>query len=49
MEGQMPTAMRTTLINYVTAIPTTQSAYLGRRVVEAADLIINSPQYAIQR
>ncbi|WP_293371241.1 DUF1800 family protein [Nevskia sp.] len=46
MQGQMPAAMRTTLINYITAIPASARA---SRVVEATDLLINSPQYAVQR
>jgi len=49
MQGQMPNAMFTTLVNYVSAIPSTEEAYRARRVVEAADLILNSPQYAVQR
>jgi uncharacterized protein (DUF1800 family) len=46
MAGRMPAAMRTSLITYANAIP---SSELGSRVIEVADLIINSPQYAIQR
>ena len=46
MQNQMPTAMRTTLINYVTAIPASTPA---SRVIEALDLLVNSPQYAVQR
>lgn len=46
MAGQMPSAMRATLLSYVSAIPATEPA---ARAVEAAQLVINSPQYAIQR
>jgi uncharacterized protein (DUF1800 family) len=46
MAGQMPAAMRTTLINYVNQLPASPTA---TRVAEAASLLINSPQYAIQR
>ncbi len=46
MAGTMPTAMRTTLIAYATAIPASSA---GSRVAETAELIINSPQFAIQR
>jgi uncharacterized protein (DUF1800 family) len=49
MQGQMPAAMRTTLINYVAAIPTSTAGYRGYRAIEAASLIINSPQYSVQR
>jgi uncharacterized protein (DUF1800 family) len=60
MAGQMPQAMQTSLIDYVSQIPLTPvachqsgSSYGGSgpavRVIEAAELIINSPQYAIQR
>ena len=49
MQGQMPEAMRATLVNYVSAIPTSEAAYRARRVVEAADLILSSPQYVVQR
>ncbi|MGD9843609.1 MAG: DUF1800 family protein [Steroidobacteraceae bacterium] len=45
MGGMMPDAMKVSLINYATGIPVTSPA---RRVVETADLIINSPQFAIQ-
>ena len=46
MQGLMPAAMRTTLINYATAIPATAPA---SRVIETTDLLINSPQFAVQR
>ena len=49
MAGQMPSAMRTTLINYVSGIPNTEPGYRAYRAVEAASLIINSPQYSVQR
>lgn len=49
MQGQMPATMRTTLINYISGIPTSTAGYRGFRVIEAASLIINSPQYSIQR
>ncbi|MDE2347926.1 MAG: DUF1800 domain-containing protein [Gammaproteobacteria bacterium] len=46
MAGQMPAAMRSALITYATAVPATSP---GSRVAETAELILNSPQYAIQR
>lgn len=59
MAGTMPAAMQTSLINYVGQIPLTPVSCFGSgsfggsgpavRVIEAAELIINSPQYAIQR
>ncbi len=60
MGGQMPAAMNTALVNYVATIPlapvscfTAGNSAGGSgpalRVIEAAELIINSPQYAIQR
>lgn len=49
MQGLMPAAMRSTLIDYVSSIASSETAYRARRVVEAADLILNSPQYAVQR
>lgn len=60
MGGQMPAAMNTSLVNYVSTIPLTPVACYtagnsnggsgpALRVIEAAELIINSPQYAIQR
>jgi uncharacterized protein (DUF1800 family) len=50
MSGQMPSAMRQTLIDYVSSVSaTTANDTPGSRVAEAASLIINSPQYSIQR
>lgn len=46
MADQMPTAMQQTLINYASAIPATD-AY--SRVIETLGLLIQSPQYSIQR
>lgn len=46
MPGQMPAAMRETLVNYVAAIPASSRA---SRVIEAASLLLSSPQYSIQR
>jgi len=46
MANQMPSAMRTSLVNYASAIPVSAA---GSRVAETAELIINSPQYAVQR
>lgn len=46
MAGQMPAALRTVLINYATALPASPAA---ARVAETAELLINSPQYAVQR
>jgi len=48
MAGTMSATMRTSLVNYVSTIPTTETAYRASRVIEASDLIINSAQYAIQ-
>jgi uncharacterized protein (DUF1800 family) len=48
MAGTMSAAMRSSLINYAAAIPTTEAFYKASRVIETADLIINSPQYAVQ-
>jgi hypothetical protein len=46
MQGQMPGAMQNALISYVAGIPADTP---WSRVVEAAELVIDSPQYAIQR
>ena len=46
MAGQMPAAMRQRLISYVKDIPATSP---WSRVAEAAELTVNSPQYAVQR
>jgi hypothetical protein len=45
MAGQMPTAMRTVLINYANAIPASSP---GSRVAETAELLLSAPQYAVQ-
>jgi hypothetical protein len=49
MLGAMSPRMRNTLINYASGIPTTETSYRARRVAETAELLINSPQFAIQR
>jgi uncharacterized protein (DUF1800 family) len=51
MSGQMSSAMRTTLITYLTGIPNTGSNDPGGRVRtwEAVHLILTSPQYAVQK
>jgi uncharacterized protein (DUF1800 family) len=59
MAGQMPSAMQSALVTYVGQIPLAPMACFGSgtsggtgpavRVIETAELIINSPQYAIQR
>ncbi len=46
MAGSMPTTMRSTLIAYATGIPASSP---GSRVAETAELVVNSPQYAVQR
>jgi uncharacterized protein (DUF1800 family) len=46
MAGQMSPSMRTALIAYATAVPSTSPA---ARVVETAELLLSSPQYAVQR
>lgn len=46
MAGTMTKAMRSTLVDYVSAVPASERA---NRVIETADLILNSPQYAVQR
>jgi uncharacterized protein (DUF1800 family) len=46
MPGQMSTAMHDTLVSYVNAIPATNPA---SRVIEAASLLADSPQYSVQR
>lgn len=46
MAGQMPAAMRSSIVNYVSLIPSTSPA---RRVAEAAFLVTSSPQFSIQR
>lgn len=49
MAGTMPASMRSSLIDYATSIPTSENFYRASRVIETADLIINSSQYAVQR
>jgi uncharacterized protein (DUF1800 family) len=46
MSGQMPSAMRTTIINRVTALPASDPL---RRARNGAYLIIASPQFSIER
>jgi uncharacterized protein (DUF1800 family) len=46
MPDQMSTAMYNTLVSYVDAIPVTSPA---NRVIEAASLLLDSPQYSVQR
>jgi uncharacterized protein (DUF1800 family) len=48
MQNGMPTAMRTTLVNYVKSVATSITAYKAFRAIEAASLIVNSPQYVVQ-
>jgi uncharacterized protein (DUF1800 family) len=48
MQNSMPAAMRTTLVNYVKGIATNVTAYRACRAIEAASLIVNSPQYVVQ-
>ena len=45
MPGQMSPAMASTLVGYVNAIPASSPA---NRVMEAASLMLDSPQYSIQ-
>jgi hypothetical protein len=56
MQGQMPDAMRTAIVNYVTPINSISqapgagaAAIAGQRVVEGTFLVVTSPQFAIQR
>jgi uncharacterized protein (DUF1800 family) len=56
MQGQMPPAMKSTIVNYVTPINSiaqdanaTPAAIAGQRVAEATFLVVTSPQFAIQR
>jgi hypothetical protein len=59
MQGVMPDAMRTTIVNYVTTIQggsngnnEAEAGSVGaaaQRVIDATFLVMNSPQYAIQR
>jgi hypothetical protein len=46
MSGQMPSAMRTTIINRVTALPASDPL---RRARNGAYFIIASPQFNIER
>jgi hypothetical protein len=46
MAGQMSAAVKAALVSYATAIPATTP---GARVLETAELLIESPQYAVQR
>jgi uncharacterized protein (DUF1800 family) len=46
MPGQMSAAMASTLVDYVNAIPATSPA---NRVMETASLMLDSPQYSVQR
>ena len=46
MSGAMSPAMKNTLNSYISSIPANQP---WARVAEAADIVINSPQYAVQR
>jgi uncharacterized protein (DUF1800 family) len=48
MLGRMPASMRQTLVDYVAGIPESEPAYLAKRAIEAASLVINAPQCAIQ-
>ncbi len=45
MPGQMSPAMANTLVGYVNAIPASRPA---NRVIEAASLMLDSPQYSVQ-
>jgi hypothetical protein len=46
MAGQMPSAMRSTIVGYVTQFP---SSVPAQRVAEATYLVVSSPQFAVQR
>ena len=46
MQGNMPTAMQNSLVNYLTAVPANVPWY---RVAEAAEIVVASPQYSVQR
>jgi uncharacterized protein (DUF1800 family) len=52
MQNDMPAAMRSALVNYIGGIDASpygdQAPYKGYRVIEAASLIVNSPQYVVQ-
>jgi uncharacterized protein (DUF1800 family) len=49
MQGRMPDAMRTTIQNYISSIPSTESGYRAYRAAEAANMIVNSPQYIVEQ
>jgi hypothetical protein len=49
MQNGMPAAMRATLVNYVKGIASSSTAYKAYRAIEAASLIVNSPQYVVQQ
>lgn len=49
MQNSMPAAMRTTLVNYVKGVASSVTAYRAYRAIEAASLIVNSPQYVVQQ
>lgn len=46
LANQMPSAMRTALSNYIATVPANQPA---QRVFDAVNLVLGSPQYAVQR
>jgi hypothetical protein len=46
MQGNMPAAMQSSLVNYVSAIPASTPWV---RVAEAAEVVVASPQFSIQR
>jgi uncharacterized protein (DUF1800 family) len=52
LQNDMPAAMRSALVNYIGGIDASpdgnRAPYKGYRVIEAASLIVNSPQYAVQ-
>jgi hypothetical protein len=47
MAGQMPTAMRSVIVDYVNGLPGSVPA--AQRVAEATFLVVGSPQFAVQR
>ncbi|HTY03994.1 MAG TPA: DUF1800 domain-containing protein [Rhodocyclaceae bacterium] len=49
LQNAMPAAMRATLVAYVKGITASSTAFIAYRAIEAAALIINSPQYVVQR
>jgi len=46
MAGQLPDAMKATLVQYISLIPSSSPA---QRVVEGAYLVVSSPQFSIQQ